>query len=47
MHLALETISDDQKNFEKVKNILKELIFSGAKWDIKNLEGLTVMDLLD
>jgi hypothetical protein len=31
MHLALETISDEPKNFEKVKNILKELIFSGAR----------------
>jgi hypothetical protein len=30
MHLALETLIDEPQNFEKVKNIVKELIFSGA-----------------
>jgi len=36
MHLAFETLFDEPQNFEKVKNILKELIFSGAKREIRN-----------
>jgi hypothetical protein len=30
IHLALETLFDEEISFEKVKNIVKELIFSGT-----------------
>lgn len=46
MHLALEQLADEDVSFEKVKNIVKELIFSGARRDIRNKGGLSVMDVL-
>jgi ankyrin repeat protein len=36
LHLAVESLLDEPENFEKAKNIAKELIFSGASRDIKN-----------
>ncbi len=36
IHLCLENLFEDENLFEKVKNIVKELIFSGARRDIKN-----------
>jgi hypothetical protein len=36
IHLALNTLFEDEDSFEKVKNIVKELIFSGAKREIRN-----------
>lgn len=36
LHLAIESIAEDSKYFEKLKNISKELLFSGALRDIKN-----------
>jgi hypothetical protein len=47
MHLALETLLEEPSNFEKVKNIVKELIFSGAEREIKNFQGRTPRDLID
>jgi hypothetical protein len=36
LHLAIESLAEDTKYFEKLKNIGKELLFSGALRDIKN-----------
>jgi len=36
LHLAIESLAEDAKYFEKLKNIGKELLFSGALRDIKN-----------
>ena len=36
IHLCIENLFDEPKKFEKVKNITKELIFSGATRNIKN-----------
>ncbi len=36
IHLALNTLFEDEDGFEKVKNIVKELIFSGASRDLTN-----------
>ena len=37
LHLCLETLFEtDEYQFDKVKNIVKELIFSGADRDLKN-----------
>lgn len=36
IHLALNTLFEDEDSFEKVKNIIKELIFSGAKRELTN-----------
>jgi hypothetical protein len=36
LHLAIESLAEDTKYFEKLKNIGKELLFSGAFRDIKN-----------
>lgn len=41
LHLCLDTLFDDRESFEWVKNIVKELIFSGSKREITNDEGLT------
>jgi ankyrin repeat protein len=41
MHLCLESLLEDPSDFEKAKNIIKELIFSGAKRDIPNSFNLT------
>lgn len=46
MHLCLETLFDDNCNFDKVKNIVKELIFSGAVREIKNEASQTPMEIL-
>ena len=46
MHLAIEALHEDLSNFEKVKNIIKELIFSGAERSITNNEDQTPLDLL-
>jgi hypothetical protein len=37
--LALNTLFEDEGSFEKVKNIVKELIFSGADRNMKNNQG--------
>jgi hypothetical protein len=34
--LAIESLAEDPKYFEKLKNIGKELLFSGALRDVKN-----------
>lgn len=47
MHLALETLLEEPENFEKVKNIVKELIFSGASREVKNNQGRTPRDLIE
>lgn len=47
IHLCLETLFDEESNFEKVKNIVKELIFSGAQRNITNGLGQTPIDLLE
>jgi ankyrin repeat protein len=39
IHLALNTLFEDETGFEKVKNIVKELIFSGGKRDVANTFG--------
>ena len=39
MHLCLELLFDDPESFEQVKNVIKELIFSGGSRDIKNKLG--------
>lgn len=41
LHLCLDTLFDQPEAFELVKNIVKELIFSGSKREITNDEGLT------
>lgn len=46
LHLALNTLFEDDSGFEKVKNIVKELIFSGASRDIKNKFNQKPMDIL-
>lgn len=46
IHLALNTLFEDDSGFEKVKNIVKELIFSGASRDIKNKFNQKPMDIL-
>ena len=43
----METLFEEEENFEKVKNIVKELIFSGADRNLKNDSGLTPLDLLE
>jgi len=43
----METLFEEDASFEKVKNIVKELIFSGASRDIRNDAGLTSIDLLE
>jgi len=45
--LALNTLFEDESGFEKVKNIVKELIFSGADRNMKNNAGQTPMDILE
>lgn len=45
MHLALDILFEAPENFEKVKNIVKELIFSGASRDVVNGEGQKAIDL--
>lgn len=47
IHLCMETLFEEEANFEKVKNIVKELIFSGADRNLKNDSGLTPLDLLE
>jgi len=42
----LNTLFEDDSGFEKVKNIVKELIFSGASRDIKNKFNQKPMDIL-
>ncbi len=44
--LCLDTLFEDEADFEKVKNIIKELIFSGSSRDIKNNKGQTALDIL-
>lgn len=44
--LCLDTLFEDQNDFEKVKNIIKELIFSGSSREIKNFKGQTAIDIL-
>lgn len=44
--LCLDTLFEDQNDFEKVKNIIKELIFSGSSRKIKNFKGQTALDIL-
>ena len=47
MHLAIEQIYEDpENNFEKVKNIVKELIFSGAKRELKNNSNQQPIDMI-
>jgi hypothetical protein len=41
------TLFEDNPNYEKVKNLVKELIFSGADRSKKNSEGQTAMDILE
>jgi ankyrin repeat protein len=47
LHLAIESIAEDSKYFEKLKTIGKELLFSGALRDIKNKANQTPRDLLE
>lgn len=47
IHLALNTLFEDESAFEKVKNIVKELIFSGGMRDTANNFGQRPMDILD
>jgi hypothetical protein len=47
MHLCMMTLFEDNPNYEKVKNLVKELIFSGADRSKKNSEGQTAMDILE
>jgi len=47
IHLALNTLFEDEDSFEKVKNIVKELIFSGAKRELTNKFDQTPMDILE
>ena len=47
IHLALNTLFEDEGSFEKVKNIVKELIFSGADRNIKNNHNQTPKDILN
>jgi len=42
----METLFEEPQNFEKVKNIVKELIFSGSRRDIQNSLGQKPLDLL-
>lgn len=46
LHLALEKLIDDGNNFIRVKNIAKELIFSGADRRMKNNNGHEAIDIL-
>ena len=46
IHLALNTLFEDESAFEKVKNIVKELIFSGAMRELANKFGQRPMDIL-
>ena len=46
IHLALNTLFEDESAFEKVKNIVKELIFSGAMRKLANKFGQRPMDIL-
>jgi hypothetical protein len=41
LHLCLDTLYDQPESFELVKNIVKELIFSGSQREITNHEGRT------
>jgi hypothetical protein len=38
---------DDVSGYEKAKNIIKELIFSGAKRDLTNDNGKTPLDIVE
>jgi hypothetical protein len=45
--LAIESLAEDPKYFEKLKNIGKELLFSGALRDVKNKANQTPRDILE
>ena len=48
LHLCLKILAEDEtKNFEKLKNIGKELLFSGASRSITNAHGQLPIDLLN
>ena len=46
IHLCLQTLFEADADFTKVKNIVKELIFSGAERNIRNKEGELPTDIL-
>lgn len=48
LHLCLKILAEEEnRNFEKLKNIGKELLFSGASRSIMNAHGQLAIDLLD
>ena len=48
LHLCLKILAEDEtRNFEKLKNIGKELLFSGASRSIMNAHGQLAIDLLN
>jgi hypothetical protein len=47
LHLAIESLAEDPKYFEKLKNIGKELLFSGALREVKNKANQTPRDILE
>jgi len=47
LHLAIESIAEDGKYYEKLKGIGKELLFSGALREIKNKANQTPRDILE
>ena len=46
LHLAILSLAETPRQFEKLKNISKELLFSGASRQIENKDGQTPADLL-
>lgn len=47
LHLCVKVLAEDPKNFEKLKNIGKELLFSGASRAIENNSSERAIDLLE
>ena len=47
LHLCVKVLAEDPANFEKLKNIGKELLFSGASRNIRNKDGERAIELLE